>query len=140
METNRRLAELLLNKVPEDGSPVGNAALREQFFAAAGAAGLKATEAQFEELKAGLVTVGALVRGKGRGGSVRRLLAEELGGAGFDLAAQEAPAPQAKPVAPKAKAAATSALTSRAASCTTGTASASSMSPRRARRRRASST
>ncbi len=104
METNRRLAELLLNKVPEDGSPVGNAALREQFFAAAGAAGLKATEAQFEELKAGLVTVGALVKGKGRGGSVRRLLAEELGGEGFDLAAQEAPAPQAKPAAPKTKA------------------------------------
>ena len=47
METNRRLAELLLNKVPEDGSPVGNAALREQFgqalrFAAAAGPGWRA--------------------------------------------------------------------------------------------------
>jgi len=97
METNRRLAELLLNLVPEDGSPIGNAALREQFFAAAAAAGLKATEAQFEELKAGLVTIGALVRGKGRGGSVRRLLAEELQDVGgFNLAAQDAPVAEAK--------------------------------------------
>lgn len=89
METNRRLAELLLSLVPEDGAPIGNGALKESFQQAARAAGLIASDAQFEELKSGLLTVGALVKGKGRGGSVRRLLADELGG--FDLEAQEAP-------------------------------------------------
>jgi len=89
METNRRLAELLLALVPEDGSPVGNAALKQAFVAAAATAGLKTSDTLFEQIKDGLVTVGALVKGKGRGGSVRRLLAEELGG--FDLEAQDAP-------------------------------------------------
>jgi adenine-specific DNA-methyltransferase len=101
METNRRLAELLLGLVPEDGSPIVNGLLKERFLAAAAAAGLDGNETRFEELKSGLVTVGALVKGKGRGGSVRRLLAEELVGAGggFDLEAQEAPEPVAS--APK---------------------------------------
>jgi adenine-specific DNA-methyltransferase len=100
METNRRLAELLLGLVPEDGSPIGNGALKEGFLVSVAAAGLEASDAQFEELKSGLLTVGALVKGKGRGGSVRRLLAEELGG--FDLEAQEAPASGA-PVAKSGK-------------------------------------
>ena len=83
-------------------------------MAAAEAAGLKAGDTLFEQLKDGLVTVGALVKGKGRGGSVRRLLAEELGenSGGFALAAQEAPVPvaavakpgKAKVVAPRARA------------------------------------
>ena len=73
METNRRLAELLLALVPEDGSPVGNAALKQAFVAAAATAGLKTSDTLFEQIKDGLVTVGALVKGKGRGGSVRRL-------------------------------------------------------------------
>jgi len=105
METNRRLAELLLALVPEDGSPIGNAALRDQFLGAAAAAGLNGNAAHFEQLKSGLVTVGALVKGKGRGGSVRRLLASEL--QGFALEAQEAQAqaaPAPKPGKPKAAA------------------------------------
>lgn len=32
MDNNRPLAEILLALVPEDGSPIGNAALRERFL------------------------------------------------------------------------------------------------------------
>ena len=63
---------LLLSLVPSDGAAIGNQALRDQFLAQA--SGL--TEADFDRLRDALIAQGVLVRGKGRGGSVRRAAAD----------------------------------------------------------------
>ncbi len=71
--TQRSLAKLLLGLVPADGSSIGNQKLREQFLQAARTKGLKASEAIAASLCEQLIEAGTLARGKGRGGSVRRV-------------------------------------------------------------------
>ena len=83
------LEQLLWDLVSEDGA-IGNGKLQERFLEAAAATGLAASEQDFMAVKEALIAAGRLLRGKGRGGSVRRAA---LAGDDFALKAQ-APAPQ----------------------------------------------
>jgi len=97
-----RLAEALLALVPSDGSSIGNAALRRAFEARLAEAGLSPSEADYWQAHGELIAAGLLVRGQGRGGSVRRAqvaaspatAAGDLadGDDGFALHSQAAPA------------------------------------------------
>ena len=91
------LADRLLELVPLDGSAVGNQTLFQQFRAAAE----PASEADFEQAREALLASGVLLKGKGRGGSLRRAEADTEG---FGLAAPTAPATSDAP--PRKKAAA----------------------------------
>ena len=71
--------------VPEDGTAIGNKALHQQFQIAAGMQDEPIDAGQFETLKQSLLDKGFLVKGKGRGGSIRRA---ESGKADFDLESQ----------------------------------------------------
>ncbi len=71
-ELQEQLIRLLLAQVPEDDSSIGNRKLWRQFQAAAQAQGIEVTPEQFERLRTDLIFQGLLVKGKGRGGSVRR--------------------------------------------------------------------
>jgi hypothetical protein len=53
------LARLLLDLIPADGSSIGNQALRQQFVAAAEAAGLPASDSDFDALRDRLIAEGA---------------------------------------------------------------------------------
>ncbi|MFO7981833.1 MAG: hypothetical protein R6V08_00085 [Desulfuromonadales bacterium] len=65
------LRKLILQNVPEDGSSIGNQALETAFRDAAAAAGIQLFDGEFERIREGLIEEGILLRGKGRGGSVR---------------------------------------------------------------------
>jgi len=81
------LQDTLFQLVPEDGSAIGNQSLLERFLGVAKGAGA----ADFEAAREALIEQGKLVKGKGRGGSVRR--AHHLNGDdSFSLQAQEKPA------------------------------------------------
>ena len=95
------LSEILLGLVPATGEAIGNQALREQFLKAAKAAGIKEGDDQFDQLREELIENGVLVKGKGRGGSVRRV--EPAGDGGFSLAPQEKPEGADEPAKRKAK-------------------------------------
>ncbi len=82
-------SELLLNLVPANGSAIGNQALREKFLVAAAAAGHPASDALFDTVRETLVTDGLLEKGKGRGGSVRRVAVQD--GLNLDLKAVSSP-------------------------------------------------
>ncbi|HQU80461.1 MAG TPA: hypothetical protein PLU47_13455 [Azonexus sp.] len=110
MNRAQSLAATLLDLVPADGSAIGNQSLFQKFSDAAKAEGHRVSEADFEQLKEEFVASGVLVKGKGRGGSVRRVA---VAGEAFGLAVQEAPAVDGEkavkkkvPAAPRAKAAA----------------------------------
>ncbi len=92
-----RLRKLLLGLVPEDGESVGNARLRELFDSAAELNEYKVGGAEFEQARDSLIAEGVLLRGKGRGGSVRRAAAAPGPEDGFALASQEIPAEARKP-------------------------------------------
>lgn len=103
------LTDLLLSLVPADGTGIGNQALREQFLAAAAAAGHAVDDGGPDRLREALIAGGVLEKGKGRGGSVRRAARQE----GFELQVQAPPAPKpastpaargSKPAAPRAAA------------------------------------
>ncbi|WP_442900174.1 DNA methyltransferase [Geoalkalibacter sp.] len=81
------LKELILCLVPDDGSSIGNQALKERFLARAKDIGQPVDAPRFDELRELLVAEGLLLKGKGRGGSVR--LAEPT--EEFSLRVQEAP-------------------------------------------------
>ena len=66
------IAEQLLGCVPSDGTPIGNQALKQAFARLAGELGLPVDDAAFEQAKQSLIDKGLLVKGRGRGGSVRR--------------------------------------------------------------------
>lgn len=111
-EFTQRLKEALLALVPADGRPVGNTALRRDVDALLQAEGLTVSETDYWRAHADLVSGGALLKGQGRGGSVRRAAAAVEA---FSLTEQSAPAtrtgtgkpaPPAKPAAPAAKRAA----------------------------------
>lgn len=94
-ESDEGLSNLLLSFVPADGSAIGNQQLKKLLDAAAKKSGTKLSDAKFEALREALVADGKLVKGKGRGGSVRRAqvtVAEEGRPEDFSLAAPEKPA------------------------------------------------
>lgn len=96
----QRLKAALLSLVPSDGSPIGNTALRREAEALLQADGLAMGEADYWQAHADLIADGSLLKGQGRGGSVR--LAANVAG-DFSLAEQVAPAPEpsaAKPARP----------------------------------------
>jgi len=102
--TRQGLAGLLVRLLPLDGSTMGNQSLRERFIEAAKAAGHKNTgsalDVAFEALREELIQKGVLAKGKGRGGSVRRVQAEDASafslGVQVPAAAEDAPARPAK--------------------------------------------
>ena len=71
-QPDSRLRKLLLDLVPPDGESVGHTSIREMFDSAVESRQYKVTSADFEKLRDALIADGALLRGKGRGGSVRR--------------------------------------------------------------------
>ena len=77
--------ELLLQMVPEDGTAIGNKALQLQFEITVGMQDEPIDTGQFETLKQSLLDKGFVVKGKGRGGSIRRAVS---GKADFDLESQ----------------------------------------------------
>ena len=98
------LSNLILSLTPEDGSTIGNGAmmalLREQV------SGL--TDDDYAAARDALVDEGLLGRGKGRGGSIFRIIGDDEGDADdneddFELTAPEESAPRPR----KAKAAGT---------------------------------
>jgi adenine-specific DNA-methyltransferase len=91
--------ETLYDLVPEDGGAIGNRSLKEQFLRLAPAA----TDADFDAARDALIAQGKLVKGKGRGGSVRRAGVGNSA-SDFRLQAQHVPAelPLRKPRAAKA--------------------------------------
>lgn len=68
-ELDPEIAKTLLSLVPSDGTAVGNATLSE---ALGKALGRKVKDYEYQALRDRLVEQGLLVKGKGRGGSVRR--------------------------------------------------------------------
>ena len=82
------LESLLLNLVPQDGSQIGNQALRQAFLDAAAEANHSVTEEEAEVLRQDLISRGLLVKGRGRGGAVRRAETSE---GDFALNSQEKP-------------------------------------------------
>lgn len=86
------LTNRLMALVPADGSAIGNGKLRKLI---AEALGRVVPENEYEELRDALVAAGRLLKGQGRGGSVR--LSTAVGG-DFSLATQERPAEEDVPV------------------------------------------
>ncbi len=66
------LTALLLELIPTDGSAIGNKRLAGLFREKAAERGYEVTPELFEKLRTELIAQGLLVKGKGRGGSVRR--------------------------------------------------------------------
>ena len=66
------LKAALLSLVPSDGTTIGNAALRKEAEIRLLAEGFNVTEADYWGAHADLVANGSLIKGQGRGGSVRR--------------------------------------------------------------------
>ncbi len=96
----QRLKATLLSLVPSDGSPIGNTALRREAEVRLQTDGLAIGEADYWQAHADLIADGSLLKGQGRGGSVR--LAANVAD-DFSLAEQVAPAPEpsaAKPARP----------------------------------------
>ena len=88
------LKEALLAALPADGSAIGNIRLRRQLAAALGT---DISETRYEQARDELVEAGAVTKGQGRGGSVRRL--EGTSADALTLQAQDIPedARHAKP-------------------------------------------
>lgn len=97
--TAAELQQLVLEAVPEDGSSIGNQSLAKAVIAAAASRKQRITEADVQSAVAALVDAGTLLRGKGRGGSVRRAQSESSANAPapLELQAQEIPAEAKRP-------------------------------------------
>jgi adenine-specific DNA-methyltransferase len=92
--TVAEIRKAILKELPKDGSSIGNQTLRE---AIAGRLGVKQVdEEDYFEARDALIDAGKVAKGKGRGGSVAKILDED---AGFSLEAQAVPedAKQTKP-------------------------------------------
>ncbi|BCX81475.1 adenine-specific DNA-methyltransferase [Methylomarinovum caldicuralii] len=99
------LTALLLRQIPENGAAIGNRKLWRQFRAAAQAQGIEVTPEQFERRRTELIARGLLVKGKGRGGSVRRAQGQQTeSGLTLDAGAPSEPA-RPKPVSRRPSAA-----------------------------------
>ena len=78
----QRTAELFLSLLPEDGTFISNAALRRDLEARLKAEGLTLTDGDYWAVRAALIGEGVVLKGQGRGGKVRRNMAQ--GGEDFD--------------------------------------------------------
>jgi adenine-specific DNA-methyltransferase len=99
-QPDSRVRKLLLDLVPPDGESVGNSKLREMFDSAVESRQYKVTRTDFDKVRDALIADGTLLRGKGRGGSVRRPLTSDRSkdaDGGFSLQPQEIPADALKP-------------------------------------------
>jgi len=81
--------------VPSDGSPIGNTALRREAEVRLQVEGLSVSEADYWLVHADLIADGSLLKGQGRGGSVRLATTKTED---FSLAHQDAPVPEPTPV------------------------------------------
>lgn len=90
----QRLKAVLLTLVPSDGSPIGNTALRREAESRLQAEGLSVSEADYWLAHADLIADGSLLKGQGRGGSVRLAT---TGTEDFSLAHQDTPVPEPTP-------------------------------------------
>ena len=88
-----RLKDALLAVVPPDGTAIGNTALWRGIEGRLAAEGVSITEEDYWQVHAGLIADGVLVKGQGRGGSVRRVLPNATGSDDFSLAVQAPPEP-----------------------------------------------
>lgn len=114
-ELHQRLRKMLLSLVPRDGTSVGNGALRRDIEARLQAEGVEVSEDDYWTVQRDLIDEGVLLKGQGRGGSVR--LADSAAASGGDLAdsadgfslqtqaAPQAGASQARPATTARKAA-----------------------------------
>ena len=110
------LRKALLSIVPADGSAIGNTALRREVENALAAKGLEIAEDDYWQVQGELVAEGVLIKGAGRGGSVRLAEAtEDDEGADFSLEAQEAPEPEPARLPRKARATVATSTPKRAA-------------------------
>jgi len=71
-DAQKRLRDLILSKVPEDGGTVGNIRLFREVQQAVEAEGQKYDEEAVNEVREQLIAEGVLGKGRGRGGSVYR--------------------------------------------------------------------
>ena len=78
-------SELLLSLVPTDGTPIGNVALRRAMEARLAAEARGLPEQDYWEAHARLIAQGLLLKGQGRGGSVRRPVQVESPDESFTL-------------------------------------------------------
>ena len=78
-----QIAEVLLSLVPADGAPIGNGALREELSQELRR---EIDEYEYIAIRDALIAQGMLVKGKGRGGSVKLAQRDP---SSFDLAKQE---------------------------------------------------
>lgn len=112
-----RVARAMLSIVPADGSTIGNTALRREIEKQLQSEGLAMGDDDYWQAHSALVADGVLVKGPGRGGSVRRApagakvepkssgdLADDAGG--FALQVQLTPEPLGAQTTPKAPASA----------------------------------
>lgn len=76
------LGEAMLALVPVDGRTIGNKALREQLVVCIDR---HVDEAEFFTTQQALVDAGTLVRGRGRGGSVKRAQAASDGALNLEI-------------------------------------------------------
>lgn len=92
--TEAHLGDLMLTLVPGDGSTIGNTALRRAMEITLRAAGLTLTKEQYWQAHTTLIARGVLLKGQGRGGSVRRAQTTDKVAAAqnFLLQIQQAPA------------------------------------------------
>ena len=90
----QRMKAVMLSLVPSDGSPIGNTALRREAESRLQADGLTVSEADYWLAHADLIADGSLLKGQGRGGSVR--LAAKVTD-DFSLAHPVAPATEPTP-------------------------------------------
>lgn len=110
------LRKALLSIVPADGSAIGNTALRREIENALAAKGLEIAEDDYWQVQGELVAEGVLIKGAGRGGSVRLAEAtEDDESADFSLEAQEAPEPEPARLPRKARATVATSTPKRAA-------------------------
>src|SRR5690606_32225313 len=80
-----RLKAHLLDLVPADGASIGNTALRRRLEEVMTAQGVAITADDYWAAQEALVSAGSLVKGQGRGGSVRRAASVPSLAAGVDL-------------------------------------------------------
>ena len=86
---DQQLTGMLLELVPQDGSPVGNTALKRGLEEKLQALGSELNEDDYWRAQAHLVSSGLLAKGQGRGGSVRRTSSEKTSEKLSDLAIKE---------------------------------------------------
>jgi adenine-specific DNA-methyltransferase len=98
-ERQQTLQQFLLDLLPSDGSLAGNGSLLAQWTRAAAEVGLAVTAEDFATLREELIARGLVIKGKGRGGSTARALANADSSDRFALQSVAPPAPH--PASPR---------------------------------------